>query len=369
MFGVELNNEEDLILAKKLVKKADIHRVGLNPRIKLNEEVIKNLKEIEDLEPLKLGYCDKSSQLEFEGISLAGKIFLVDGEHRYHSKEDDFDFPCVIKKYDSITDIYRDSVVFNLHGQRLKNEEIYKVIEKDIDFHFIQKSGDLTNIPNIKQMATTYRIDRDTSASLIFKNILKRKVEDIDNFDCLKIKTTPGSAEETMKKYVVLGMRELIKVADGTKIRRFLTEFTPYIRNMNYTKKAELMEIVKGYLNNEFATYEDYLKSKETVQQENEPVNIESFLNGSGTDSEVDEDEGFEVGAKDKKDSIVKSDVSLYTKKVNTSMKDAISYMNHVKTLQKSGKIALVMPKKEELDSLETNLKDLLKTIEELKNN
>ena len=198
---------------------------------------------------------------------------------------------------------------------------------------------------------------------------MKRKVEDIDNFDCLKIKTTPGSAEETMKKYVVLGMRELIKVADGTKIRRFLTEFTPYIRNMNYTKKAELMEIVKGYLNDEFTTYEDYLKSKETVQQENEPVNIESFLNGSGTDSEFDEDEGFEVGVKDKKDSIVKSDVSLYTKKVNASMKDAISYMNHVKTLQKSGKIALVMPKKEELDSLETNLKDLLKTIEELKNN
>lgn len=49
-------------------------------------------------------------------------------------------------------------------------------------------------------MATTYRIDRDTSASLIFKNILKRKVEDIDNFDCLKIKTNSGSSEETMKK-------------------------------------------------------------------------------------------------------------------------------------------------------------------------
>lgn len=369
MFGVEVRNEEDLILSKKLIKKADIHRVGLNPRLKLNEEVIKNLKDIEDIEPLKLGYCDKDSQLEFEGISLAGKVFLVDGEHRFHSKENDFDFPCVVKKYDSITDIYRDSVVFNLHGQRLKNEEIYKVIEKDIDFHFIQKSGDLSNIPNIKQMATTYRIDRDTSASLIFKNILKRKVEDIDNFDCLKIKTTPGSSEETMKKYVVLGMRELIKVADGTKIRRFLTEFTPYIRNMNYTKKAELMDIVKGYLNEEFTTYEDYLKSKEATQQEEGPVNIESFLNGAGTDVDETEEEGFEVNTKEKKDSVVKSDVSLYTKKVNTSIKDAISYLNHVKTLQQNGKIAIVMPKKEEIDSLDTNLKDLLKTIEELKNN
>jgi hypothetical protein len=90
MFGVELsngNNDEQLILSKKLIKKTDIERIGLNPRIKLNEEVIKNLKDIEDIEPLKLGYCEKDSQLEFEGIPLAGKIFLIDGEHRYHSKE------------------------------------------------------------------------------------------------------------------------------------------------------------------------------------------------------------------------------------------------------------------------------------------
>lgn len=372
MFGVELsngNNDEQLILSKKLIKKTDIERVGLNPRIKLNEEIIKNLKDIEDIEPLKLGYCEKDSQLEFEGISLAGKIFLVDGEHRYHSKENDFEFPCTVKKYESITDIYRDSVLYNLHGQRLKNEEIFKVIEKDIDFHFIKNLGDLKDLPKIKQISKTYKIDKEAAAALIFINVLKRKVDNINDFDCLKIKSTPGSSEETIKKYVVLAIKEFIKTADGVEIRRFLTEFTPYIRIMNYTKKEELSKIVKGYMDGEFVTYEEYLKTKETAGNSDEKLDLEAMLSGDGDES-YDEEEEVKVNTdKSTKDTVVKSDVSLYTKKVHTSIKDAISYVSHVKTLKDTGKIALVTPKKEELTELEESLKNLLKDIEELKNN
>jgi predicted GIY-YIG superfamily endonuclease len=159
-----------------------------------------------------------------------------------------------------------------------------------------------------------------------------------------------------------------VNFADGVEIRRFLTEFSPYIRIMNYTKKEELAKIAKGYMDGEFVTYEEYLKTKETVGNSDEKLDLEAMLSGDGDES-YDEEEVKINTDKSTKDTVVKSDVSLYTKKVHTSIKDAISYVSHVKTLKDTGKIALVTPKKEELTELEESLKNLLKNIEELKNN
>jgi predicted GIY-YIG superfamily endonuclease len=137
---------------------------------------------------------------------------------------------------------------------------------------------------------------------------------------------------------------------------------------MNYTKKEELAKIAKGYMDGEFVTYEEYLKTKETAGNSDEKLDLEAMLSGDGDES-YDEEEVKINTDKSTKDTVVKSDVSLYTKKVHTSIKDAISYVSHVKTLKDTGKIALVTPKKEELTELEESLKNLLKNIEELKNN